>query len=458
MRPSDSRSVTVLPGTSGESQHSKEVVLPPLTSHYPQWSRGGKLGIGLCPRPLSNDNENGLPCQQSSLSVKVNKKGPDLSLVGRSEGLVMAPADPLLRITQLEQNIRFLQDQHKLMLTSLHQEVEQLRQANRDLQFQLVFSKSGFIQSSPSPSSPEDESKPKIILSPKQLNMTSLQVEILEKEISELKAALQEAKTKNVYLTGIVEEQKKKLERLECRRKELEAVGNKITPGMKLDAQNQAGTSMTNDSTISQEVLDEQTLAVKLEEAEKIIRRLRRENEENRRELAVIRANLSKSLGGSGGGRQLGGGGGNSHRGGGSSGGGGSHHRSHNQQQSQSQRFPPLHTQSYWHHGQQAQHRGGIEFVSHRHCANGGSNGVGRLEKETQLVGRPAPSLPNLRNNGTSSGYGFSNSNNGNSHRRGGHFNGNGNHYYRGSKDEVGDGGRKYRGGGGSRGSRERKQ
>jgi hypothetical protein len=39
--------------------------------------------------------------------------------------------------------------------------------------------------------------------------MTSLQVEILEKEIVELKGALQEAKTKNVYLTGIVEEQKK---------------------------------------------------------------------------------------------------------------------------------------------------------------------------------------------------------------------------------------------------------
>jgi len=39
--------------------------------------------------------------------------------------------------------------------------------------------------------------------------VTSLQVEILEKEIAELKAALQEAKTKNVYLTGIVEEQKR---------------------------------------------------------------------------------------------------------------------------------------------------------------------------------------------------------------------------------------------------------
>lgn len=48
-----------------------------------------------------------------------------------------------------------------------------------------------------------------VVLSPKQLNMTSLQVEILEKEIAELKAALQEAKTKNVYLAGIVEEQKR---------------------------------------------------------------------------------------------------------------------------------------------------------------------------------------------------------------------------------------------------------
>lgn len=79
----------------------------------------------------------------------------------------------------------------------------------------------------------------------------------------------------------------RKLERLECRRQELEAVGNKITPRMKLDAQNQTGTFTTEGDTISQEVLDEQMLAVKLEEAEKIIRRLRRENEENRREVSV---------------------------------------------------------------------------------------------------------------------------------------------------------------------------
>lgn len=79
----------------------------------------------------------------------------------------------------------------------------------------------------------------------------------------------------------------RKLERLEYRRQELEALGNKETPAMKLDAQNQAGTSMTDGDIVSQDVLDEQTLAVKLEEAEKIIRRLRRENEENRREVSV---------------------------------------------------------------------------------------------------------------------------------------------------------------------------
>jgi hypothetical protein len=71
MRPSDSRSVTVLPGTSQQSPHSKGVVLPPLTSQYPQWSRGGKLEIGLYPRPLSNVNENDLSFQRNKMNGRV---------------------------------------------------------------------------------------------------------------------------------------------------------------------------------------------------------------------------------------------------------------------------------------------------------------------------------------------------------------------------------------------------
>ena len=80
------------------------------------------------------------------------------------------------RVAQLEQNIRFLQEQHQLMLTGLHNEIESLRNRNRgndfttsefpllntvftELQFQLVFVK-GTLPSSPS--SPEDDTKHKV--------------------------------------------------------------------------------------------------------------------------------------------------------------------------------------------------------------------------------------------------------------------------------------------------------
>ncbi|GLH11078.1 Uncharacterized protein GBIM_15920 [Gryllus bimaculatus] len=414
MNSSDSQTLSVL---SGSSQGSHDKVLPPLTSQYPQWSRGGKLGIeSVYQKSFQNEKEQESSLHRLSKDNMVNKKGPELTAVGRSDGLMVTPiADPLLRITQLEQNIRFLQEQHQLMLSSLHQEVEQLRHKNRDLQFQLVFSKGGVPLVQSSPSSPEDDAKPKIILSPKQANVTPLQIELLEKEIAELKSALHEAKTKNVYLSAIVEEQRKKLESLECGKQEMDSLNFRSTKASAQRQTTEKNGDERGDTTDSD-------LATKLEEAEKLIRRLRR-------------------------------------------GGANNHHRPHSQQ-SQSQRFPPLHSQSYWHHGQHSQHRTGIEFVSHRHCANGRGGGAGgagvgssggnnsvigngaRLEKDNQLVGRPAPALPNLRNN-SSNHYTFTNgngNNNGHNHRRGGgHYNGNSNHYYRGGK-------------GGGRGNREARE
>lgn len=83
-----------------------------------------------------------------------------------------------VRIAQLEQNIKFLQEQHHLMLTGLHNEIEVLKNRNRgikiihyiiffivknvvpELQFQLIFSKEA-TPSSPSSSS-EDEAKHKV--------------------------------------------------------------------------------------------------------------------------------------------------------------------------------------------------------------------------------------------------------------------------------------------------------
>lgn len=48
-----------------------------------------------------------------------------------SDPVISVSCDPILCITQLEQNIKFLKEQHHLMLTSLHHEVETLRQRNR---------------------------------------------------------------------------------------------------------------------------------------------------------------------------------------------------------------------------------------------------------------------------------------------------------------------------------------
>lgn len=189
-----------------------------------------------------------------------------------SDLTISVSSEPELRVTQLEQNIKFLKEQHHLMLTSLHHEVETLRQRNRDLQFQLLFSKGSLALVKSTPSSPEDDSKPQVVHSPKQVNVTSLQVEILERDIAELKSSLNEVRGRNTCLENIIDEQKKQLE---------------IAPKV---------STSTDDVTLS----PDPDLVFKLEEAEKIIRRLRRENDEQRRELAMIKATQSREQAGGG--------------------------------------------------------------------------------------------------------------------------------------------------------------
>lgn len=45
--------------------------------------------------------------------------------------------------------------------------------------------------------------------SPVGVNVTPLQVELLEKDLQDIKVSLQEAKTHNQYLSNIIEQQKK---------------------------------------------------------------------------------------------------------------------------------------------------------------------------------------------------------------------------------------------------------
>ncbi|KAG5895905.1 hypothetical protein JTB14_000517 [Gonioctena quinquepunctata] len=219
------------------------------------------------------------------------------------------------RSSQLEQNIRFLQEQHQLMLSGLHNEIENLKTRNRELQFQLVFVKGASLSS---PSSPEDDTKHKVYSSPKPFNVTPLQVEILEKELGELKVQLQETDSRNVYLSAIVDEQKKKLERYERDREKERERACQPDP----------------------------ELLRKLDDAEVIIRRLRRENSDLRRENGSQYSPRDGAYQ-----QRVGDNGFTASRSGHNSGrGNGGRHRGNNGHY-RGNWFPPLHSQSYWQGG-----------------------------------------------------------------------------------------------------------
>ncbi|XP_008558560.1 uncharacterized protein LOC103579042 isoform X2 [Microplitis demolitor] len=245
------------------------------------------------------------------------KKSTELmSLPARNDGV----ATPLRsqqagingdRTPQLEQNMKFLQEQHQATLVALHQEVETLRQRNRDLQFQLVFTKGTACTNSPS--SPEDNSngfvKPKI--------------ELLERDLEELKVSFNDVKKQNVHLLEIIEQQKLKLEQTAKDKEKL-----KVN-----DAAIQVGE--TTNSVNSE-------LAARLEDAESLVKRLQRENSDQQREIATIKASSAKNSGGNRSGHGRGRGNNeNGHHSRGSSGDPGQSGRN-------SYKFPPLEGESYW--------------------------------------------------------------------------------------------------------------
>ncbi|XP_046478109.1 uncharacterized protein [Neodiprion pinetum] len=270
------------------------------------------------------------------------------------------------RAAQLEQNMKFLQEQHQAILVALQKEVETLRQRNRDLQFQLVFS-NGPVNTVSNPSSPEDTVAgfAKSKGSPGSVNVSSLQVELLERDLQDLKVSLQEAKSQNQYLIGIVDQEKKKLDSLQrlAEKPAAAEVGVQVGSGVQAF---------------------QADLAARLEDAEAMVLCLRRENEDQRREIAAMKATANKSNGNTSGRNH----GSNGHRsrgqGGGSSGGGGQDQNSH--------RFPPLHNQSYWYHSSRgnnsfdhnSEYRGrGRHDKQGQDSANGGGTVLPQLRSST---------------------------------------------------------------------------
>ncbi|KAG7198789.1 hypothetical protein KM043_001768 [Ampulex compressa] len=258
-----------------------------------------------------------------TVSFSQGKKTDLVTLPDRNENLTQVRCQTINmdRVTQLEQNMKFLQEQHQLTLIALHQEIETLRQKNRDLQLQLVFSK-GSTSVPSSPSSPEENgpgfTKPKG--SPVGVNVTPLQVELLEKDLHDTKTSLQEVKTQNEYLSEIIEQQKKKLDAIEGQNVKLPMTDIGIQVGGTLDPVRA-------------------DLVACLRVAETMVKRLRSQNEDHRKEIATLKAASANNSGGNKGGRSR-----DTNN---------SHHSRGSPtaavQEQSSHKFPPLQTQSYWH-------------------------------------------------------------------------------------------------------------
>ncbi|OWR52948.1 hypothetical protein KGM_201198A, partial [Danaus plexippus plexippus] len=163
----------------------------PLARHFPQWSRTAILTI-----------TNG-----TSETDELKKSSPESTTSG-----LFITGDAAARVVHLEHSVRFLQEQHRLMLSGLHAEIEALRERNRDLQFQLIFNK----ETPKSATAVEDET-----------NEERLRKEVsrLEREASVARGEARAAGVRELQLQRLLDEQTEKLRELELRQ-----VGG-VTPG-----------------------------------------------------------------------------------------------------------------------------------------------------------------------------------------------------------------------------------
>ncbi|XP_014609640.1 PREDICTED: uncharacterized protein LOC106789698 isoform X4 [Polistes canadensis] len=277
----------------------------------------------------------------------------DITLNKKTDGMIQTRQQNMNvdRATQLEQNVKFLQEQHQATLLALHQEVEMLRQRNRDLQFQLTFSK-GTTCIPSSPSSPEDNgngfAKPKG--SPVSMNVTPLKVELLEKELRDVKDSLQSVKAYNKVLTEVILKQQEHVEELGKQNQKIDVASVGIQVGSKSESA-------------------QEDIVARLADAHEVIKQLHMENKHQQKEIATLKAASANN-----GGTSRGGWGRDSNN---------SHHSCVSSitgiQESTSHKFPPLQTQSY----------------SHRSVQRNGRNRYDRLDLHSDVENTALPQLQN---------------------------------------------------------------
>lgn len=95
---------------------------PPVSQNQmPQWSRVGQLDKSRYPKAFSRDE---------FLPADTNDEQGILSMAGLDK---LDDQNPAIRVEYLERSIRFLKAQHQDILSSLHAEIDKLRNENKGL-------------------------------------------------------------------------------------------------------------------------------------------------------------------------------------------------------------------------------------------------------------------------------------------------------------------------------------
>ncbi|XP_068633396.1 uncharacterized protein [Battus philenor] len=196
--------------------------------------------------------------------LQVKKSPPEATTSGFFVG-----GDATARVAHLEHSVRFLQEQHRLMLSGLHAEIEALRERNRDLQFQLLFNK----DSAPKVSTPPDEEA----TDPNE-EVQSLRAEVcrLEREAATARVEARAAEARAQQLQRLLDAQTEKLRSVES------------NCGEQAGEEGEGGAESRG------------SLRARLADAERLVRRLRGDAERQRRELQCMKNSLHASLRASG--------------------------------------------------------------------------------------------------------------------------------------------------------------
>lgn len=235
----------------------------------------------------------------SFAKLQIKKSPPDAT-----SGYV-ATSDPSARVAHLEHSVRFLQEQHRLMLSSLHAEIEALRHRNRDLQFQLIFNR----ESSPKVVTPAETQQTEHVENVEQTLEEGIGREMarLQREASTARGEARAAEARALQLQRLLdaqaveirEQSNKKCQVCEAAAAEGAPAAEAIEANEGRESQPSRVCSVSHSGQSSPGSVEGESraeLRVRLLEAERLVRRLRAEAERARREVACMKNSLQAQL------------------------------------------------------------------------------------------------------------------------------------------------------------------